>query len=106
MVTTVAEIGVALGTGFVKLSVCIFVLRVIKGTHHKVAITLYSVIAINSAITIMAVFCLAFQCRPLRKAWEPEIPGSCFSAQILTDIVRVVGGKPLPSKLVVYTHAL
>ena len=87
-----AEFSVALGTGFVKMSVCIFILRLIKGTHRRIAISLYVIIILNSLITLTAVFLIAFQCTPFRKSWNPFIPGRCFSAEILTAITRVVGG--------------
>ena len=92
-VVVLAELGVALGVGFVKLSICIFVLRLIKGTHRRIAIAVYTVMIMNTVITLVAVFCIAFQCTPFEKVWNPKVPGRCFSAQVLTEIVRVVGGK-------------
>lgn len=92
-VVTLAEIGVAIGVGFVKTSVCIFVLRLLERTHRRVVIILYAVMVLNIAITLVAVFCIAFHCRPFRKIWHPSIPGKCFPTQILTDITRLVGGE-------------
>lgn len=95
-VVTLAEIGVTIGVGFVKMSVCIFILRLIERTHRRVAMTLYSVMILNTAITLVAVFCIAFQCQPFHKIWHPSVPGKCFSTQILTDITRLVGGEFSP----------
>ena len=102
-VVTVAEIGNAIGVGFVKMSVCIFVLRIIERTHYRIRMTLYSVMILNTVITLVAVFCIAFSCRPFAKIWNPSVPGKCFPTQILTDITRLVGGEcsqgPLSSLL-------
>lgn len=92
---TVGELTNALGVGFVKLSVCFFVLRLIDRTHRRVTRTLYSVMLLNTAVTLVAVFCIAFQCRPFEKIWHRNIPGHCFSSQILTNITRTVGGELL-----------
>ena len=91
-VVTIAEIGVALGVAFVKMSVCIFILRLIDRTHRRVQMRIYSVMILNTAITLVAVFCIAFQCQPFEKIWHPSMPGKCFPTQILTDITRLVGG--------------
>lgn len=85
-VVTLTEIGNAVGLGFVKMSVCIFVLRIIERTHRRVRVNLYSVMILNTAITLVAVFCFAFSCRPFAKIWNPSVLGKCFPTQILTDM--------------------
>lgn len=86
----VGEIANALGMGFVKMSFCFFLLRLIDRTHRRIAMTVYSIMILNAAVTVAAVFCLGFQCRPLEKIWHPEIPGTCLSP---TRVVTIAGGE-------------
>ena len=63
----------------VKISVLFFILRVIKGTHRVIRIFLYYLIGFLNSSTIAAIVAALVQCIPLKKFWEPNIPGPCFS---------------------------
>ena len=91
-VFTVGELGLFIGTGSVKLSVCIFILRLIQGTHPRTRITLFITIFFNIIVTLVAFFIFALQCRPLEKTWKPTTEGRCFTPHVLRIILRVVGG--------------
>ena len=88
----VAEIGTTIAIGLVRVSICLFVLRLIQRTHPRTRIALYIILCLNSVVTLVALFALWFQCRPLRKAWNFTIEGTCVTQEILENITRVVGG--------------
>ena len=81
-----------IAVGLVKISICLFVLRLIQGTHPRTRIALYITLSLNTVVTLVATITLGFQCKPLRKAWNLTIEGSCFTNQDRVNIVRVVGG--------------
>ena len=88
----IGEIGCFIAIGLVRISICIFVLRLIQGTHARTRTALYFVLSLNSVFTLVTILIMAFQCHPLNKAWNPTIEGSCFSVPAFGAIVRVVGG--------------
>ena len=88
----VGEIGVCVAVGLVRISICLFVLRLIQGTHPRTRAALYVVLGLNAVVTLAAIFTLGFQCQPLRKTWNMGMEGTCFTRNVIENIVRVVGG--------------
>lgn len=93
MYTTLVEMQNAIGTFLVKFSVCLFILRLIRRTYRKVRIVLWLTIFILFVLTITTLLVLGLQCIPFQKIWNREMPGSCFSASVLTQLIRILGGK-------------
>ena len=61
----------------VKLSICLSLLRLVppKGIHERVIHA--SITALVPSAILMSINCF-FECRPIKKVWKPEIPGTCF----------------------------
>lgn len=97
----VGEIGISIGIGLVRISICMFVLRLIRGTHPRTRTALCAILSLNTVVTLAGIFTSVFQCRPLRKAWNPTIEGTCFTKHVSENIIRVVGGE-LPALRDVY----
>ena len=77
----------------VKILVSFFILRVVKGTHRLIRIFLYYLMGFLTLSTIAAIVAASVQCIPLKKLWEPSIPGTCFSSSVSQQVTRVFGGK-------------
>ena len=98
----IGEIGSFIAIGLVRTSICIFVLRLIQGTHPRTRTALYCVLSLNGLLTLAAVLSIGVQCQPLNKAWNPTIEGRCFSAHPFGTVIRVVGGMLPCTKRCIY----
>ncbi len=92
MYNTIVQFGNTVGVCFVKISVCLFTLRFIKGTHKPVRIMLWVTIAITVALTTALVVTLSVSCIPFRKIWDEKLSGTCIEPSILNELVKVFGG--------------
>ena len=77
-----AEIQATIATGLIKTSVCLFILRIIKGTHRRPSNIIIAFIVINILETLAFLFVICFQCTPFNKVWKPTIQGHCTSPTI------------------------
>ena len=82
--TTLSEVQSAIGVFFVKLSVCLFILRMIAGTHKLMKRALLSIITILTLLMLGNVLVICFQCIPLEAVWNPAIPARCMPAPDLS----------------------
>lgn len=66
-------------TGFslVKLSVLLFYRRIFPGQRFKQALWIVTFLVIGWGVTMT--FASALQCIPIRKAWNPDVPGKCIN---------------------------
>ncbi|KAL9123976.1 MAG: hypothetical protein Q9217_006649, partial [Psora testacea] len=71
--TIIAEIQSYSAVLLVKLSVCLFILRVIKGTHRNIAKFIYVLMVLMTTLALAAMLTDALQCFPLEKAWRPKL---------------------------------
>ena len=62
-----------------KFSALFFYDRIFSNTSRTFKILLWVVGGLNLAWLIAGILAAIFQCSPTRKAFEPEIPGQCFS---------------------------
>ncbi|QLI68405.1 uncharacterized protein G6M90_00g049520 [Metarhizium brunneum] len=71
----------------VKISVCFFILALIQGVHRRTTWIVYALIAITTtASTCQGIF-WGLQASPLRKLWEPDIPGEVKSVKTLVTSI-------------------
>ena len=91
--TIIAEIQSYSAVLLVKLSVCLFILRVIEGTHRNIAKFIYVLMVLMTMLALAAMLTDALQCFPLEKAWRPTMKGQCISPRVLTRLTEVFGGK-------------
>ena len=71
--TTMAEIQATVATG---LTVCLFILRIIKVTHRKQSKIVSSFIVINILGTLAFVFVISFQCYSIQQSMEANHAGA------------------------------
>jgi len=91
--TTISEIVSFGAVCFVKLSVSVFVLRVIHKTHQRLRVTLYCFMVFLAITGLAAMLAVGLQCIPIRKLWDPSLSGRCFKPVVSTAITQVFGGK-------------
>lgn len=89
--STMAQAQNVLSTGLVKISICIFLLRIL--TSKAMARFLYAVIGLLVAITAVCFSAVVVQCRPLQKLWNPQVHGKCWGPLVTPKIGRAQGSK-------------
>ena len=86
-------IGVVFSTCFAKVSVCIFILRLLKdAVATKRRLFIYSCAGLLSISSIADFLCTLLSCRPTARIWNPEISGSCWAVKVQKDVALVQGG--------------
>ncbi|CAG8904116.1 unnamed protein product [Penicillium egyptiacum] len=96
------QIGIA---GF-KASLCLSYLRLISGTSKRLyRIVIWIVIAASTLGHIAGALSLLFNCTPVRRSWNPHVPGKCLPVgglfyglaiyTIITDVTIIVLPIPL-----------
>lgn len=94
--TLVAELELVINTCFLKLSVCIFMLRFINRTRKELHYFIYVLMAFLVISTMALVITLLVQCVPLPALYNPDVKGRCFPKQVLYSVAYVQGGTLLP----------
>ena len=92
MYTTLVSMENGIALFLIKTSVCIFVLRLIKGTYPRIRALLWVTIFILLTVTLAMELFFGLQCIPFWKVWHPKSPGKCISKSILTQVIRILGG--------------
>jgi hypothetical protein len=77
----VGELGYVACTAVTKVSICIFLLRIIVEKIHKYII--YLVLTLNSFSVIVFLF-LMLQCKPISYFWNQNQPGHCVNPRLIT----------------------
>ena len=85
---------------FAKMSVVLFLLRLLKGGSH---IKLHKIILYSSSVlmiiaNVFGVFIILGHCFPANKTWEPEVEGTCEGPALLD-----IGGRTVAGKLFFYS---
>ena len=75
----------------VKLSVCLFILRVIGVTHRRTRYFIYLLIVVVAGIMVASVLIVTLQCFPLEKVWNLAVPGTCASFSRLALLTKAFG---------------
>ncbi|MCJ1333929.1 hypothetical protein MMC10_010635 [Thelotrema lepadinum] len=73
----------------VKLSVCFFLLGIIRGTHKYFRIAIYSLIGLTTAASFIGCLLWGLQANPIAKLWDPSIPGTKTSPETFLVSVYV-----------------
>lgn len=87
--TFVQGIEFVIGTCFVKISVCMSILRFITKTRHLVRYFIYVIMGFLIISTLGLVVALLAQCRPLRALYDLDLKGKCYSENVSTSIAYV-----------------
>lgn len=88
-----AEMLGVIATFLIKVSVCLFVLRLIRGTHPKIRVVLWGMIVIQLGVALVTDILYGTACRPFKKLWDRDQPGVCLAHSVLVVPMRLMGGK-------------
>jgi hypothetical protein len=73
----------------VKISVSLFILQLIKGTHRIATRIIYGLITVTTIASIGQGIFWGLQAQPLRKLWTPEIPGTVKDIRTLVRSIII-----------------
>ena len=93
--TFVEGVGFVVGTFFVKLSVCIFILRFIHRTRQLLRNFIYVLMGFLVVSTLSLVIALLAQCRPLKALYVFTVKGKCYSKNVSIAVAYVQAGRSL-----------
>ena len=89
----IGEIPLLMSSLFSRVSICLFFLRLFTVVASW-RWTLYTIIAISTAINIASAIIILIQCQPRGKLWNASIPGTCWRREIQVRIGQAQGGQP------------
>lgn len=78
-----AQIFISMSLGATKISVCVFMLRVVDTAQKRISRFLWVLIAFVTATHFVQIVLFLVQCRPLKAVWDPFQKGHCFSLHIV-----------------------
>lgn len=90
-----AEMSAYFATFFIKVSVCFFVFRLIRGSQEVKGITriLYALMAFMTIVCFVCVMTLAFECIPFSDIWNLFGPNRrCLPDYVQPLMVKIYGG--------------
>ena len=90
--TFVQGVTFVISTFFVKVSVCVFILRFISKTRRGIRYFIYILLAFLIVSTLSLVIALLAQCRPLKALYDFDIKGKCYSKNVSVAIAYIQGG--------------
>ncbi|RYC61564.1 hypothetical protein CHU98_g4646 [Xylaria longipes] len=67
----------------IKMSISLFLLKLITGVHRRVRWVIYTLMLVTSAAASLEFIVWLLQEKPLGRAWRPEIPGTVSNPEIL-----------------------
>ena len=77
----------------IKLSICFFLLVIIRGTHRRFVLAIRILMGLTIATSFICALLWGLQARPIEALWDPSIPGSRQSPEQFLDSVYVIYGK-------------
>ena len=98
---TTAEFIVIFSFMFIRISVCLFLMRIFGQTRVG-RFGFYSILAFITASNMITIFLFLFQCEPVKKIWNPLIPGTCRGFKIYLANGYHNGSKSCP----LFLHAV
>ena len=87
------EIGCIICPMLIKLSICVSILRLVTDAQRTITIAIWFLMLVLSLTGTATFLVEAVQCMPLKKLWEPEVPGKCIKAEIVNWILAAYGSK-------------
>lgn len=90
----VQSIPLGLAAMFTKISIFIFLRRLFLTTQTKLTwiLSLHFINGVNIAANLASATTVLPQCTPIRKLWDPTVPGSCWSPKTQGAIGVFQGG--------------
>lgn len=79
------------GTLFVRVSVCLFVLRLVPTTETSYRRWIWVLLVFNFIVSLAAFLGFCFQCIPLSGLWDHSIKAQCFPRIDMTKTAQFQG---------------
>lgn len=76
----------------VKISICFFILLLVQGVHRHTRWVIYGLMAVTTTASTCQGILWELQARPLRKLWNPDVPGTVASVQNLVNSIITFTG--------------
>lgn len=87
-ITTILEVLHTIGTTLVRVSVCLFILRIVPPTHREIYQYTYFLIAFFAVITAATFLLILLACIPIQGTWDREIKARCIARSDLSIIAK------------------
>ena len=81
-----------IGLFFVRLSIGIFILRMLAKVEAKLRFTVWCAIFLDFAVTVMIICLATLWCRPIQGIWDKSIHASCISNAVLDHANKAFAG--------------
>ncbi|KAL9092297.1 MAG: hypothetical protein Q9165_004471 [Trypethelium subeluteriae] len=105
-VTLIASFVNTLGIMIVKISVCLFLLRMVRRARFSVLWLVYANLVILVPFTIATIIIDLLQCRPIEGYWNKSINAKCISPDTINVILKVQSGLGVVTDFMTATIAL
>ena len=77
-----AQIFIVCTLGLTKVSVCIFVMRIVDKAQRRFTHCLWALIGFITISHLVQIILFLVQCRPIEAVWNIFIQGDCFSTRV------------------------
>lgn len=91
--TTIVIMLHTIGTYFVRVSVCLFVLRLVPLAHRTFYKGTYLLMGFFTAVTLATFLAMCLECIPIQGHWDKSIKAKCIPLQDVGIIAKVQGGE-------------
>ena len=88
----ISEVLVVLSNMFVKLSISLSLLRIFTTKKRRIW-AIYAIIIFITLTSVSVAIALLCQFRPIRKIFNPTIPGTCYAPQVILDMAYYQGSR-------------
>ncbi|KAF2234615.1 hypothetical protein EV356DRAFT_501509 [Viridothelium virens] len=105
-VTLISSLVNTLGIMIVKISVCLFLLRMVRRARYSVLWLVYANLVILVPFTIATIIIDLVQCRPIEGYWNKSIDAKCISPDTINVILKVQSGLGVVTDFLTATIAL
>lgn len=98
----VVEVLYVMSTAVVKVSACLFLLRIMaRGTSKMLRYSLHGLMAVLMILCIACSLVIILQCMPVESGWDPRVKGRCWKLNQILGIGyaqngMILGGKAYP----------
>ena len=90
--STIAQILEMIALGFVKVSICLYMIRMIHHTMQRVRQCLWVLIGFIIACHVAVFFMFVLQCIPLAAVWDASIAGKCYGLGVTYSVAYAASG--------------
>ncbi|MCJ1284829.1 hypothetical protein MMC26_004166 [Xylographa opegraphella] len=90
--STIAQILEMISLGFVKVSICLYMIRMINHIMRRLRQCLWVLIGFIIACHIAVFFMLVLQCIPLTAVWDPSVSGNCYGLAVTYNVAYAAIG--------------